>query len=1205
MEKKNRFILWFRELTIEDVPLVGGKNASLGEMYSSLAKKGVKIPNGFAVTATAYRYFLAKANLKNKIAVILKDLNTKEVRNLAERGEKIRELIKHAEIPPELRKSIVDAYRKLCDEYGPNTDVAVRSSATAEDLPDASFAGQQETFLNIQGEHAIVEACKKCFASLFTNRAISYRHDKGFPQLSISLSIGIQKMVRSDLASSGVIFTIDTESGFKDVVFITAIYGLGENIVQGAVNPDEYYVFKPTLKKGNHAILSKRIGDKKIKMIYAHDGTKTTKNIPTPTTQRESFVLTDQEVLTLAQWACVIEDHYSKKAKHWKPMDIEWAKDGKTNEVFIVQARPETVQSQKDRSVIEEYALTKKSEIIIKGKSVGSKIGAGKARIIRHVHDIAQFKQGEVLVTDMTDPDWEPVMKMAAAIVTNRGGRTCFTGNTKILTNYGFMTIKEIFGDYDGISVPSLNRLTLKIEWKPILATMKRKAKVIEIETSLTGRMQGNTLQLTPDHKMITLDNSEVAEKEIADMIINNDMLLLAQYIPPLHKSTQKEQQLAYLLGAISTDGNVSITKTHGEVQFIQKETEEKEQFIAYANECLKHTFQKEFKRSEKNISTGFIRGKPAQGSATAFRCYSKQIAYQIKDEQLQLVKTLLQADDNVLYSFLAGVIDGDGSWNKTSHRINIYCSKESLLQAITVSCLRLGIVPQITKNRSIWNVQIVEKIDHLFQYTKRVKGEGKRKIIGTRFFGARQLFGNHKGRFSTHSTKNLVIDANKIVEYDRALPQDSKTKIKHILSSDTRMQRVSYNGDRGIEEVYNITVADNHNYIVFTDRYTPIVVNNCHAAIVSRELGVPCVVGTNNATEKIKSGQDITVSCAEGEEGIVYKGKLPITIKKTTLKSFKRPKTKIMMNVANPDDAFNLSFIPNDGVGLAREEFIINDYVKIHPLALLHFKDMKDNDAKRKIEEITQGYNDKVQFFIDKLAAGIAMIGAAFYPKDVIVRFSDFKSNEYANLIGGKEFEPKEENPMIGWRGASRYYSPRYEEAFALECKAIRKVREDIGLTNVKVMIPFCRTPEEGRRVLAVMKKYGLSREKNGLEVYVMCEIPSNVMLADEFSQLFDGFSIGSNDLTQLTLGLDRDSALVSHLYDERNAAVKKLIWLVVSKAKKNKTKIGICGQAPSDFPDFADFLVKCGIDSISLNPDSVLKTMGRIFDVEKKLRR
>ncbi len=800
MEKKHKFILWFKDLEISDVPLVGGKNASLGEMFRELSKKGVKIPNGFAVTAYAYRYFIEKAGIKEKIRQILQGLNTSNMKNLSDKGHKVRQTILSAKLPEEIEAEIVHAYHQLSALYKKgDTDVAVRSSATAEDLPDASFAGQQETYLNIRGPAAIIDACKKCFASLFTNRAISYRHDKGFDHFSIALSIGVQKMVRSDLASSGVMFSIDTESGFKDVVFVTAGYGLGENVVQGAINPDEYYVFKPTLARNFNAIISRTIGSKELKMVYTHGGTKPTKNVHVPIPDQQKFALTDKEVLLLSKWAVIIEEHYSKKAGKYKPMDMEWAKDGITGQLFIVQARPETVMSQKNRNIYETFVLKQKGKLLVQGKSVGEKIGAGRARIIKEVHNISQFKKGEVLVTEMTDPDWEPIMKIASAIVTNRGGRTC-------------------------------------------------------------------------------------------------------------------------------------------------------------------------------------------------------------------------------------------------------------------------------------------------------------------------------------------------------------------------------------------------------------------HAAIISRELGIPCVVGTLDGTGKIKNGQNITVSCAEGDTGNVYEGILRFNVEKTNIKNLPRTKTKIMMNVGNPEEAFNLSFIPNDGIGLAREEFIINSYIKIHPKALLYFNTLKDKNAKEMIEKMTLGYKNKAQFFVDKLAEGIARIGASVYPKDCIVRMSDFKTNEYANLIGGKEFEPSEDNPMIGWRGASRYYSA-YKDAFALECKAMKKVREEMGLANVKLMIPFCRTVEEGKKVLKVMEQNGLKRGVKGLQVYVMCEIPSNVILADDFSKIFDGFSIGSNDLTQLILGLDRDSELVSSIYDERNPAVKNMIAQVIKKAKANHRKIGICGQAPSDYPEFAQFLVTEQIDSISLNPDTVIKTTLAIAQTEKKV--
>ena len=797
---KNRetdFVLPFNEVKIEDIPLVGGKNASLGEMYRELKQKGVEIPNGFAVTAFAYKHFMSVTGLKEKIKDLLLTLNTKDTQNLMAHGKKVREEILKAKIPEEIEKEIIYHYKKLSHEYKEKyTDVAIRSSATAEDLPDASFAGQQDTFLNIRGEEKILEACKKSFASLFTDRAISYREDKGFNHFDISLSIGIQKMVRSDLASSGVMFSIDTESGFKDVVYITSIYGLGENIVQGAVNPDEFYVHKPTLKKGFNSIISKKVGDKKLKMIYSEESNKPVKNIFVNEKECNRYSITDNEILKLAKWAVTIEEHYKK------PMDMEWAKDGKLGKLFIVQARPETVQSQKDLNKLEEYLLKEKGKILVEGKSVGSKIGSGKVRIIKDASGINYFKKGEVLVTEMTDPDWEPIMKIASAIITEKGGRTS-------------------------------------------------------------------------------------------------------------------------------------------------------------------------------------------------------------------------------------------------------------------------------------------------------------------------------------------------------------------------------------------------------------------HAAIISREFGIPAIVGTNDATHKLKNGEFVTVSCAEGEKGFVYSGKLKYKIITHNLKKIPKTKTKIMLIAGTPEQAFEQSFIPNDGVGLAREEFIISSYIKIHPNALINFENLKDKKLKDQIEGLTLNYKNKKQFYVDKLAEGIGTLAAAFYPKDVIVRTSDFKTNEYRNLIGGELYEPNEENPMIGWRGASRYYSKNFIEAFKLECYALKKVRNEFGLKNVKIMIPFCRTDEEGKKVQKIMETCGLKRGKEGLEIYVMCEVPSNVLLADEFSKIFDGFSIGSNDLTQLTLGLDRDSEIIASVSNENDPAVKKFVLEIIEKAKKNKRKIGICGQAPSDFPEFAKFLVEKGIDSISLNPDSVIKTILEISKVEKKLKR
>ncbi len=803
-------ILWFDDIGIEDVPLVGGKNASLGEMYQKLTSKGVAVPHGFAITAYAYRYLLKNAGIEQAIEDALAGLDTSNMRNLQERGEKARKIIRNAEFPQDLREAIIESYKKMEAEYGANVSVAVRSSATAEDLPDASFAGQQETYLNISGYDNLIDNCRKCFASLFTNRAISYRHDKGFGQFDVYLSITVQKMVRSDSASSGVMFSIDTESGFKDAVFLTGAWGLGENVVQGAVNPDEFYIFKPTLKQGKKPIVGKRVGSKEIKMIYNTDAKAElpVKNVDTTPAERGAYVLNDDEIVILAKWACIIEDHYNKG------MDIEWAKDGDgvkvgTGKLFIVQARPETVHSQASKKIMETYVMKEKGKVIAQGQAVGAKIGQGKANVIMDVVDIHDFKKGEVLVTDMTDPDWEPIMKIAGAIVTNRGGRTC-------------------------------------------------------------------------------------------------------------------------------------------------------------------------------------------------------------------------------------------------------------------------------------------------------------------------------------------------------------------------------------------------------------------HAAIISRELGIPCVIGTVNGASKVKHGSDITVSCAEGETGNIYEGLLKFEVERLDLENIPATRTKIMMNVGIPEKAFTEGQIPNDGVGLAREEFIINSHIGIHPLALYYFEDLKARAKKgdaevaaivQEIESRTSAYPDKKQFFIDKLAEGVGRIGAGFYPKDVIVRLSDFKSNEYANLVGGKLYEPVESNPMIGWRGASRYYDPKYKPAFELECKALLKARNDMGLTNIKLMVPFCRTPEEGKKVIGVMREYGLVQGENNLEVYVMCEIPSNVISADAFFDVFDGFSIGSNDLTQLTLGLDRDSDLVAHIYDERNDAVKTMVKMVIDTAKRRGKKIGICGQAPSDFPEFATFLVECGIDSISLISDTVIKTRLAIANKEKEL--
>jgi len=787
------YIKWFEEISSDQVSEVGGKNASLGEMLSKLKAKGIRIPDGFATTSEAYREVVRENDIQEKLKKKLDQMGKGDL-SLDKAGRQIRRLFTHAQIPSKLEDEIKKAYKELSEKYDSDElDVAVRSSATAEDLPEASFAGQQETFLNVTGEKELLDACRKCYASLFTDRAISYREEKGFDHLKIALSIGVQKMVRADRASSGVMFSLDTETGFRDVVVINAAWGLGENVVQGAINPDEYRVFKPLISKKNFKpIIQKEIGAKEKKMVYAKGGSKDTKNVNTSKKERSSFVLNDEEILKLAAWASLVEKHYDK------PMDMEWAKDGESNELFMLQARPETVQSLKTAGQMKTFRLKEKSQEILDGLAVGEAVAAGKAQIIKDPDEIDEFKKDGILVTGQTDPDWVPIMKKASGIVTDHGGRTS-------------------------------------------------------------------------------------------------------------------------------------------------------------------------------------------------------------------------------------------------------------------------------------------------------------------------------------------------------------------------------------------------------------------HAAIVSRELGIPAVVGSEEGTSQLKDGMDITLSCAEGDRGIIYDGILDFKEKELDLEKIPKTKTQIMMNIASPAAAFRWWRLPTQGVGLARMEFIINNIIKIHPMALVNFDSLQDKKAHREIQDLTYGFDNKEDYFVEHLSQGIAQIAAPHYPDPVIVRMSDFKTNEYANLIGGREFEQNEANPMLGFRGASRYYSEQYKEGFKLECRGIQRVRDKMGLINVIIMIPFCRSLEEADKVLDVLAEHGLERGKNGLEVYVMIEIPSNVILAEGFAQRFDGFSIGTNDLTQLILGVDRDSEELSHIYDERDEAVKSMIRQVIGLAHKHDTKVGICGQAPSDHPDFASFLVEAGIDSISLNPDSVIEVKEKVHKKEK----
>jgi pyruvate,water dikinase len=1066
----------------------------------------------------------------------------------------------------------------------------------------ASFAGQHESYINVSGPQNLLKAVKKCFASLFTDRAIAYREEKGFNHLEIALSVCVQKMVRSDLASSGVMFTLDTETGFENVVLINSIFGQGEMIVKGKIIPDTFYVFKPTLKQGYKAIIRKDLGKKDRKLVYKKGGGL--KEVKVPKKDQLKFSLTDQEILTLAKWAMILQEHYGMH------QDIEWAKDGKTNQLFIVQSRPETVHAPQKEKVYEEYEIKTTKKPILTGIAIGNKVGQGRVHVIEDVSRIGEFQKGEVLVTRMTDPDWVPIMRIASAIVTDEGGRTCFSGDTKILTDKGFFSLEEIFNRFknEEIKTLSLNYKTLKLEWKKISNVFLRESSnLMKIEISQTGRMKENFLKVTSDHKFLTFKNRRLISEEIEKIISQKEYILSAFQIPLL-KEVKFPPQLGYLLGALMTDGNIYINERHGRVSFIQKPSAEKLQLIKTVFKCFSEIFKYDLHTTKKSPSEGIIRGRKIKGGESlALNCYKKDIAKGILQKIEKIEEILLSGQEDFLFNFLAGVIDGDGTFFEK--RIQIFCSDEKLLHAISICCLRLGINFQVSKNRTIYNVLIVDKVNEILRFTKRVKGEEEKIKFGSRFFAAKQLLEdiinlvNYKGRVLLYVKNNLLIDAEKIRNYVIPLLKGAKEnhELTKIINSPLKMLRVKGEKIVGKEKVYNIEVEDNHNYLVFTNRLTPVLVENCHAAIIGRELGIPAIVGTGSATKVLKTGQEVTVDCTSGSVGRIFLGKIPFKVKRYNLEKIPRLKTKIMINIGAPEIAFKASFLPNDGVGLARIEFILAEKIRVHPLALYYFeklkqktkKDKKIKEIVKKIEEITIEHKDKREHFYKELAEGVAQIAAAFWPKPVIVRFSDFKSNEYRQLIGGELFEPEESNPMLGWRGASRYYDPKFQPAFEMECKAIKRAREEFGLKNIWVMIPFCRTIEEGEKVLDLMKKFGLEKGKDGLKVICMCEIPSNVILAEDFLKIFDGFSIGSNDLTQLVLGLDRDSAIVAKVGDERNEAVKEMIKKIIKLCNQKKKYCGICGDIPSTDINFAKFLIKHNIPSISLSPDAVMKTI------------
>jgi len=1125
------FIKWLKDVGIKNISLVGGKNASLGEMIQNLTAKGINIPNGFVVTTNAYSEFLQFNGINKKIKLIVDSIDINDLVNLRRNGMKIRMLFQNCEFPPKIENDIFKFYKELSQKYIDSngeiqmaTDVAVRSSSTAEDLQDASFAGQQETYLNVRGKYQVIDSIKNCFASLFTDRAIFYRKTVKYEDYgNLKISVCVQKMVRSDLGSAGVAFSLDPETGNNNTIIINGAWGLGELVVQGGVKPDEIIVFKPTLNKYD-SIIDKKIGDKQVKIVYGTNPENKIKTIPVSKNRYNKFCISDSDIIKLSKWVVEIENYYSDMYNKYSPVDIEWAIDGISKELFIVQARPETVHSNKKHDVITEYEIDKKPDTvpIMTGIAVGNKISTGKVKIIHSLDnrnmddDGIDFNEGDILVTDITDPDWEPIMVKASAIVTNKGGRTCFSGDTVILTNKGFKTFEEIHENYEDLQVPSLNRSTLKMEWKPIENSMKKNDSLIKISCSNTGHNSENTLKITADHKMINLQNGTLVDTEIGDMLDNDEYIVLAEKVPQIGDNTNDLTDYYYNIGK------------------------------NYNNE--------------------------------------------------DIIEELFCEEKENSYAFLAGVADNN-EYNEC--RLWITSGTTELTQTIVVACMRVGIVPRVS-SATYNNIIIEEDIDKINVYTKIIDCS-EMANIETKFYNCKQLFDQTIVTDLSYIYTNKLIGENKVGEIlDEIDDNDVTDSTNSIINSDIRQTKVIKVEDLEEQEVYNITVADHHNYIVFTKNYTSILVNNCHAAIIARELGINAVVGTGNCTDVLKYDQNITVSCAEGEIGNIYEG--AINFKETYIDIQKLPqiKTNIMLNIASPNNVFKYYNYPIKGVGLVREEFIINNFIKVHPLALINY-DKLDDKVKTEVDKLTVGYSTPKEYYVNKLTYGLGRIAAAFYPHDVIIRFSDFKSNEYRNLLGGDMFEPHEENPMIGWRGGSRYYSEKFKEAFGLECLAIKKIREQLGLKNVIVMIPFCRTIEECKEVQKVMKEYGLERGKEGLKIYIMCEVPSNVILAEQFCKLVDGFSIGSNDLTQLTLGLDRDSELVSHIYNERNDSVKWMISKAIRTCKKNGTKIGICGQGPSDYPDFAQFLVQEGIDSISITPDSIVRTINAIHNIEK----
>ncbi len=1178
------FIAWFSELSKDDVPTVGGKAANLGEMYNAK----LPVPPGFVVTAGAFKSFLDSTGLKKQIFPLLKNLDVEDNAKLQEASQKIGELIIKTQMPKNIASAITEAYDNLdIDEEivkkagaealsivktGRDLPlVAVRSSATAEDLPEASFAGQQETFLNIKGSHPLLNAVQKCWASLYTARAIYYRVKNNFPHEKVLIAVAVQKMVNSDKA--GVMFSMNPTTNNEQEILIEGAFGLGEAVVSGALTPDEYLIDKET-----EETKSIKLGNKEWMLTLDPSFGKTVKKT-LPPGKREEQVLNDHEISVLAQLAKRIEHHYGK------PQDMEWAIEGQ--KIYITQSRPvTTIEKIKEKTGQgEEHEEEAYKEPIVTGIPASPGVGTGPVKIVREIGDLNKMEKGDILVAEMTNPDYVSAMEKSAAIVTDRGGATCFAEDTKILTDKGFMSIKDACDNYEDILVPSMNRETMKIEWKPVIAAMKRKASAIEISMSQTGNMKNNCLRLTPDHKMITFENRELTDRKISEVLDKNEMLLIAQKLPSLNESSGLKLKRAYLLGALMTDGHVSVNNRRGGITFVQKPTEEKQKFIESVTTFMNDLYEKDVKIYPKPLSGGIIRGRPINGLANAYCWHSKQAAMQIQEQKQTLVSELLHSDELFAMHFLAGVIDGDGSYNHESSRINIYVGKPKLIDAVIVSCLRLGIVPQVTANRTIHNVQIVERIPELLKYTRRVKGDFNRKTNGTRLFSAKQLLSdvidnvNYMGRIKPYVRNNLLLDSEKI--RTQILPKcnaETKNALTKILDSDVRMIRTIFDREIGEIDVYNITVADNHNYIAFTDRYTPVIVSNCHAAIVGREMGIPVIVGTKNATQVLKEGEIITVDATAGK---VYEGELNIKHeeKKESYSAQQELETatEVKVIVDLPQFAHTAAETGADGVGLLRSEMMLMS-TRAHPAYL-----------------IRNGREDEI---INALVEGISTIAKAFEGKPVWYRTSDIRTDEYRDLEGGDE-EPEEDNPMMGYHGIRRGMAEK--DLLRAEFEAIKKVH-DMGFTIVGVMLSLVTHLDQVTGSKELLREVGLEPQEN-IDFGVMVETPAAVQIIEEICEEgIDFISFGTNDLTQFTLALDRNNENVAPLYDEMHPAVMRQIKHVIDVCRQYNVETSICGQAGSD-PEMAEFLVKAGIDSISANADAVHKIRTIVAKAEKKI--